>query len=243
LALKQSLGGVASRVSNSTIVGVGRSVFTPVSVANNVAATLQAVGWIAGTLGVGIWGSVCVGLGLLGVLAVIALIKAHRRMDMRPTFDVSVEPTRTYSSGFHESPRGGDAFACSVWVTADKFAERCYGRIIACERREGASFEPFSFGVAETGWPKSQLEDTIDIEPGPPQQLVVCIGLKDGNEVWLGTNTGGLGNPTRLPPGEYRINVRVGFRGWNVPDKPTECWFRLKHGGVWNQVELLEDPP
>jgi hypothetical protein len=167
----------------------------------------------------------------------------QRKLDTRPRFGLALKPAHTYSPGFHEGVMyGGTARFCSVWATADQHAERCYGRVVACEVREDLGFRQFDefIGAVEVAWPKLPMQPEIDIEPDVPERLVVCMGLEESNRVYLGTQTG-LGSAINLPPGEYRFKVRLGVRAWNAPGVSVEQWFRLKHKGSWKQVELLPD--
>jgi hypothetical protein len=177
-------------------------------------------------------------------LVVVAGVRLQRRLDTRPRLELILEPGHTYSPGFHEGVSyGGTARFCSVWVTADQYAERCYGRVVACEARDAVlGFTPLTdfMGAVELRWPKSPMQHEIDIEPDVPERLVVCMGLKESNRVYLGTETG-MGSALALPPGEYRFKVRVGVRAWNVPDAPVEHWLRVKHAGLWEQVQLMPD--
>jgi hypothetical protein len=231
----------------STVFSFLRFAFLPGGRLLSLAATLSGLGLptvVAAVLGD--WRlALIVASAALVLLFLIAGVRLQRILDLRPKLALFLVPDRTYSPAFHERANGGSGRYCSVWVSADKHAERCYGRIVACEHREGNEFAalPDFMGAVELAWPKVPLESEIDIEPDVPERLVVSVGLKDRARVYLGIQTGAVGDAIQLSTGEYRVKVRVGTRGWRAPDHPTDRWFRLSHEGNWDRVQLLNDQP
>jgi hypothetical protein len=198
-------------------------------------------GWLIGDWRTGL----AVAAVLLALLFFVAGWRLQRQLDERPVLHLSFDPKRAYQNGFLEVTtfKPVSRFCCvSVTVQGGR-SEFCEARIIGCERREDGGFSRLEkfLGAIELAWPRQPLKRSIDIEADVAEPLVVCIGVEDGDHVFLGTNLGAMGEALRLSHGEYRIKVRVRPTYSSTDATPAEEWFRIKHNGAWDEVELLDD--
>lgn len=211
------------------------------------AATLAATLVFGGTvLGIRVNGFLGLSIVLAGLLALAfrAALLLQRELDVRPTLSLSLRPDRAYQERTRTPSTwllSGQIRLCAVTASVKSGeAARCEGRIVGCQHRVGDDFQPLeAFKRAiELPWLNPEIDPWIDIEPDVPEELVVCLGSEEKDAVYLGTEYAGV-RPVALSCGEYRIRVRL--RPTYDQTSAVDKWFRLRHFGAWDEVELAED--